>query len=373
MDQMKDLVLTTRAAMPSGKLVFSQKYQNYPIMDKWFGGSGQEKKIVKGGDSIKETLSLKDTGQAEMVLPAERRSYAGEDVLTEMVMDWVRCETHYTILMDELDAHVDPWRNRGGEGVVDLIESKRANASMSAANLLEERAWELPESDRNARNAAGIPYWVVKRTDDGFGFDGGSALGTGQTAGITLADYPRYQNFAVRGADYYTRPTDDATYPTIDENLIDALTLIHEKCNFQVPVTVQQYVDDIVLQNQSIYLNTYTKIALQRYMRTNRDDARASGELNWIDGNLMFMRRPLQVVTALDDATDGSGYPDFPIYFIDHGHFHVIVHAGREFHEYNTIIPSDRPDVLVNLVYTKFQYFCKNRQRQGVISAVTAV
>lgn len=372
MREMRDLVETTTEAMPSGRLVFSQKYREYPIMDKWFGGEERAKRMVRGGISIKEPVSLLDTGAAQMVRTGQRRTYGGEDTLQSLEMDWVKGETHYVITDDELDAHVDPYVKRGMDGLVDLINVKRADAQMSLANILEKKAWELPETHRDDINAAGIPYYVVKRDDDGAGFDGKGPLADDLCAGIDSDKFARWRNFAVRGEDRYSRPTNTADAPTFDDDVLDAMDMIYLKTGFVTPLTVQQYVDNYALQQQAIYLNSDTYLAMKSFMRQNRDDNRGSGELDWVGGGLTFNRRPLQVVPVLDGSTDSDGYKDFPIYYIDHGFFNVIVHEGREFYEYETMYDPQVPDVLVNLSMIKFQYLCRNRQRQGVMHAVTA-
>jgi len=170
----------------------------------------------------------------------------------------------------------------------------------------------------------------------------------------------------------YSRPTNTADAPTFDDDVLDAMDMIYLKTGFVTPLTVQQYVDNYALQQQAIYLNSDTYLAMKSFMRQNRDDNRGSGELDWVGGGLTFNRRPLQVVPVLDGSTDSDGYKDFPIYYIDHGFFNVIVHEGREFYEYETMYDPQVPDVLVNLSMIKFQYLCRNRQRQGIMHAVTA-
>jgi len=379
MDQMVMLQKTTRENRPSGELVFTQDLQRYPIMNQWFGGADAKRKRLRGGTHLEETIRLKDTDRSRHVKELERREYSHEGELNTIQLDYVRAEGEYMVSLSEMDAHIAQFQQQGGEGVVDLFDAKSIDAKMDMADDLENRVWQLPDAHRNARYPAGIPYYIVMGPADQAGFLGGNPdVGSGnECAGINSDNYDRWKNFSAGGDGYYEYES-GADRPTIDDDMIDAMALLHAKTEFIAPLTVDAYVQGPTLQEQSVYLDTDTMLAISSYLRRNRDAERGSGELAWSDGGVpVFKRRPLQVVPALDDrtfTTDGGNgeTAKHPIYFIDHGHFYVVIDADREFHEFNTITPSEYPDLMIVLSMVKYNFMCKDRRRQGVLFATEA-
>lgn len=368
---LRDLLESTKEARPFGGLVFTQDLVRYPIMDQWFGGQEASRIEVQGGTNIEETLQLRDSENAEFIRPTQRRSWQGVDVMESISLDWVTAETHWVVTRDEALRHL---RNTAkgsnvGDRAIDLVESKRTSGMMSLANLLEKRAWEKPDSESDPLFCAGIPYWIPRREydDPGKGFDGLSQEApSSDVAGLNPSDHDRWASYCAGGKD-----ADGEYYLEINDAAIRTMREMHKRLDFRAPELVSQSVEEPYAE-QNIYTGIDTSLELEDYLDDNNDGMRRENELAWVEGNVVFKRRPIQTTEVLDGSTDlGDNAEDKPIYFVDHGNFFVYMLEGNQFLEDDTITPSDRPDVMVTPVSVKFNFMCINRRRQGVMSIVS--
>ncbi|MFW6118856.1 MAG: hypothetical protein ACOC7S_00820 [Planctomycetota bacterium] len=361
-DDLADLLATTRRRLPPGRFYHTQELQRYEVVDRWFQ---QDREVVHAGTGITEDIVLTETGNAEHVRLYQRRNVNIGDVMSQIKTGWCQADTHYALERREM------LRNRSPEGFVSLIKSRRLDALMSLAAILERRAWMAPEDADDDLNPLGLPYWVPKLDEAsyGAGFYGGSAIdGVNSVGNIepATADHnkpaisggnERWRSFQAGGHD-----GTDEYYLEINDAAVRTMRLIFYKINFVSPFLVRDLVQGFK-SNYRIYCNTITKIDLEELVEKRNDSL--GNDLSPFNGITTFKRVPILHVPSLDsDSTN-------PIYFINHNHFRPYVQEGDYLREDQVPRSAEYPNVFVTFVNLSYNFICTNRREQAVMS-VTA-
>ena len=94
-------------------------------------------------------------------------------------------------------------RNKSSKGFIDLLKTRRIDGLWSLANLIENRAWNTPNSSSDDLNPYGVPYYLNMLDADATtaGFNGKTIRyqdGTTGTscAGLDANTYDKWRNYA---------------------------------------------------------------------------------------------------------------------------------------------------------------------------------
>lgn len=355
-----DLVNTTRDRLPQGDFTATQKFQKYTVINKWF----QEDRVTEtGGKKIVENAQFDDNGNAQFVRPMQRRNIHSVDTQTQFEAPWVMADTHWVITRQEI------LRNRGPEGFISMIKSRRLAAMMSLANKLETRCWLPPESANDDLNPMGLKYWIVPLDDSeaGAGFYGCHADGFSDKGGIVAGESdvntpdvsggePMWRNYTAGGA-----TADQEYYLTMNDAAINTMRLCFYKTNFVSPVIAEDLRDGEAA-NYRIYCNVDTKIQYEDLVDNKNEGAGYGGDADKFAGQVAFKRVPVSHEPQLD------GESNDPIYFVNHSHFYPFVQQGEYMREDETRNPDEYPDTFVTWVNLAFNFIMKNAREQAVMN-----
>jgi hypothetical protein len=349
-----DLTRTTLANLPDMQFEVPLDFQRYPVCNMWFN---REKKQVDSGTSIERNIMLDTSGNARFVRLYQKTPINVTDVQKKITAPWVQVQTHYSIERREA------LRNRTPARYVSLIQSRRTDATLDLADLLERKAWETPISASDDLNPRGVPYWLSLRNDgnSGQGFDGQTiryAGGTTSTekAGLdgSLAANTKWRNYA-------------ATYTAINADFVKRMRRAFHATNFRSPMLVK----DIETGRNRYYiymgldnLTDYEDLATKQNDNLGRD-------LDPFHGMTTFRRVPIEYTPVLDDFTilDG-GDNDFkpsPIFAINHDKFFPIVLEGDFMRESEPMIDVEQHNVQTVFTDSSFQFFCNNVREAGFV------
>lgn len=355
-----DLINTTRERLPAGDFTVTQEFQKYTVMDKWFA---QDRVQYRGGRKIVENAQFDDNGNAQFVRPMQRRSIHAVDTQDQFEAPWVMADTHWTITRQEI------LRNRGPEGFVDMVKSRRIAALMSLANKLETRCWMAPDSTSDDLNPMGLKYWIVPldSSSAGAGFYGCHADGFTDKGGIQAATAnantptcsggePMWRNYVAGGATSTTE-----YYLTINDAAINTMRRCMYKTHFVSPLVV----DDLIngpAADYRIYCNVDTKIEYEDHVDEKNEGAGYGGDADKFAGLVAFKRVPISEEPQLEDDTTN------PFYFVNHSHFYPFVQEGEYLREDETRNPDEYPDTFVTWVNLAFNFIMRNAREQAVMS-----
>ena len=358
-----DLTRTTLENLPNLQFEVALNYQDYHVCNLWFQ---REKMQIDSGTSIQRNIILDTSGNARHVRLYQKTAIGVADIQQLITAPWVQVQTHWSIERREA------LRNRAPARFINLLSSRRVDATVDLADLLEERAWSTPASSSDDLNPRGLPYWISMREDgssDAGGFDAYRVRYTGGTNTTTkggidgsTSTNAKWRNWA-------------ATYTTINTEFVKRLRKAFHATRFKSPVTAKdlQKGDST---NYRLYMGLdplvdYEDLATKQNDNLGRD-------LDPFHGNTTFKRVPIMYTPQLDGMTVTGGAATsntpVPIYGINHKKFFPFVLDGDWMRESEPMMDVEQHNVITNFIDCSYQYFSNNVREGGFVlhKALTA-
>jgi hypothetical protein len=353
--QLLDLLATTLPDLPDNEFEVAWDYRDYEVCNRWFR---QDRIDVDGGVTIDRRIMLDDSGTARYVRLYEPSTPNVVDVQKKVSVPWCQLETNWSVERREI------LRNRNSaKGFIKLLMSRRVDSMVSLANLLEEKAWDVPEDANDDLNPYGLPYWICL-ANDGINTDGafnGQTVryGDGTTgttrAGLDSSTYDKWRNWT-------------AQYTAVNRALIKRMRRAFRAIRFRSPVVVKDMTEG-PSSNFRIYMGLDTIVEFEEIAHGQNDNL--GGEVAAFGGATTFRRVPMIDIPQLDSytVTDG-GSNDFepdPIFMVNHSKFYPIVQ------EDDWLVESDpETDRTLHNVFTTFvdgshQFMSTNLRTCGAV------
>jgi len=232
--------------------------------------------------------------------------------------------------------------NGGASRIIDIVKTKRADAMISLAELIEEIIWSKPDDDTDNETPFGIPYWVVSNATTGF--NGGNPTGfTSGAGGLSSTTYSRWSNYTAQYANV-TRG-----------DLIGKMRTGARKISFKSPVSIPHDARNGNSFKRKIYLNEETLQNFENYAEAQNENL--GKDVASMDDRTTFRRIELCYAPYLDlDSTN-------PIYLIDWSVFYIVFLKGEYMKETGPFRAADSHRVLETHIDLTFNTRCTNRRR----------
>jgi len=239
-----------------------------------------------------------------------------------------------------LDEH-EVSMNSGPRQLVDLLEEREQACLAAIAENLEGKFFN--EVDDTTVDPWGLPHWVVKNNTEGF--NGGNPTGYSNVGGFTHA---RWKNYT-------------GQYTAVDKlSLIPMMRKAAYKTNFKSPVQMPSYSTG----DQRRYLTNYAVSAEMESILESQND-NLGNSVNSKDGMVMFQRRPLEVVSYLDDDTTN------PVYGINMGTFKTVILKGWNLKRKTKSTYERQHNVAVTFYDLSCNWYTTNRRDHFVLALNT--
>ncbi len=343
--ELLDLTNTTLANLPDLEFEVALDFQEYPVCNYWFA---RDKVEIESGISIERNIILDTSGNARFVRAYQKTPINVADVQQKITAPWVQVQTHWSIERREA------LRNRAPARYIRLLQSRRVDATVDFADLLERKSWDTPTSSADDLNPRGLPYYLTKRnaSDAGQGFDGqtirfsGSGTSTVK-AGIdgSLAANAKWRNYAF-------------TYTSINAEFVKRMRRAFHATKFRSPVLARD-LEKGPASKHRIYmgldeLTEYEDLATKQNDNLGRD-------LDPYHGNTTFKRVPIIYTPQID----GDG--DDPVYGVSHSKFFPFVLEGDWMRESEPMMDVEQHNVTTTFIDSSFQFFCTNVREAGFV------
>jgi hypothetical protein len=337
-----DLVAMTLPQL--GKLKFTDlmsNYQNTIILKRTMK---KGKMTFESGASVDFNVITDTNHSAKMVGIGQVDNVDIPNLMTKGEVPWRHCTWNWAHDNRILAMNREPSR------IVDLLQTQRIAAFGDGIILFEIQGWQCPASTDTV-SAYGIPYWVVKSNTaatqtNNNGFNGGAPTGYTTVGNINPTTFPRWQNYATQ-------------YTNVLKN-----DFVRKARRMMFYIDFQPLVDEIPTYNTGddygLYANYSLVAALEELLEAQNDDL--GNDIASMDGKTEFRRKPVTPVRQLDlDTTN-------PLYALNWGEFHAM--GLRGLWMYETVIPvmPNQHNVSATHNDCSFNWFCRNRRRNGVIA-----
>lgn len=350
MSDLVDLTRTTLEDLPKMTFEQPQKYQDYPALNR-FLNMGFE---ISNGWGIRRNIVLAETGTAQHVRLYQSTQISIADRQKQITAPWAHANTYWAIERREA------LMNRAPAAFVNLLQSRRNDAMMDLANLLEERAWKSVDSSSDTLNPRGICYWITIGANSENGFYGGqtrdnSGNAITEVGGQTPVDLDRWCN-------YYS----DYAGPTSADAMVKKMHEVFRKIQFKAPRIVKD-LEQGPFANYVIAMDGDTLDAYTEYTRKANDQI--GFDVGSFAGNVAFQRVPLTWVPVLDTANTSIRGTN-PIYFINFNKFKPFILSDDNFREDEPIRDVTMNNVVVTFVDLSYNYMCVDRRSQALIATL---
>lgn len=348
-----DLTKTTLENLPDMKFEVALAKVDYIAVNTWFG----EGKVKEdGGTSITRNVMLDNSGNARHVRLYQRSSINVADVQKKLNAPWVQVEGQWSIERREA------LRNRGRAKFIDLVETRRLDAMLAMADLLETRAWKSPQDTNDDLNPRGLPYYLSKlvpSTGSGYdsaidvaaGFSGRRVLFSDGTQ--TLTDK---SGLSPTGQAKWRNYVDVKT--GINADFVKKMSRAFYATKFRSPMLAK----DLKKGGASkfrIYMGLDDVVEYGDLARKANENLGA--DLDKFHGVLAFNRVPVEHAPELD--TDA----DRPVYGVNHDKFYPIVLEGDWMREDEPDRDPELHNVVTTFIDGSYQYFCTNVREAGFV------
>lgn len=352
-DQLLTVINSTLPGVKFGSLQQAFGRGTYEVTNRWWA---KDRVVQQGGNQIQDKIVLSENGSARHVRLYEPVQVNASDHLHTIKMDWTYLQAYWVTERREV------LQNRTPQKIVSLLKSRSRPGEESVANMLEADAWATPDPTDD-RVPEGIRYWVPQLAlgQNGEGFYGGVPTGYTTVAGIAPATSgsnttaiaggeSRWRSWCAGGTGFYT---------AVNDELLRTMTKTWIRLHFVSPLTMQD-LDSGPKSMFRLYMNADTLVRLEELARKQNDQV--GSDLGKFHGTTGFKRSPFINVDDLDSDTMD------PIYYINHAVFAPYVLAGDNMRRSPAEKQAAQHNVFVVFIDHTYNYFCNNRQRNGVIN-----
>lgn len=335
-ENIQDLVASTLRDL--GRMSFqqiAQSLQHYEVFAKWFK---EDKVLFDDGIGIQRNLMTRLSNRARHVGMFEENNLSVPDLMKQLQIPWRHAQTNWQWEYREV------LMNRGKSLIFNVIQPRRADAMISLAEELEDKAWSAP-TVAQIHLPYGLPYWIVKNATEGF--NGGLPADHTTVAGIDLEQHPTFKN--------YTN-----SYTTVSKtDLIPKMRTAKRKTMFVSPVTIQDYTKGTG-ERYRIYVNEETMTAFEAVGEAQNENL--GRDIAYFFNNLVFRNHPIIWIPKLDEDTTN------PVYGVDHDKFYPVVLRGDFLRESEPMQDPRQHNVYHVFVDLTYNYLCVDRRSQWVIA-----
>lgn len=348
-----DLTLTTLANLPDLDFEVALDYQDYVVCNQWFR---KDKIQIDSGTQIERNIILDDSGNARFVRLYQKTPINVADVHNRITAPWTQLQTHWSIERREA------LRNRAPARYIDLLKSRRVDAMLSMANMLDLKGFSTPSSSSDDLNPRGLPYWLSFHANgaitDGFNgytvrYSGGTTTNT--KGNIDGSSETKWRNWV-------------GGFSTFNNTLVRKMREAFHASEFRSPMLAKDLKQGPASKFR-IYMGREELVEYEDLV-TNAND-NLGRDLDPFHGATTFRRVPIIHTPQLNDYTvvDGGGndFEPSPIYGVNHNHFYPFVLDGDWLREDGPMMDVEQHNVMTTFVDCSFNFFCNNVRQGGFV------
>lgn len=360
-----DFLLATdeKVITPSGKILNEAVKNTYCLRDATKGRDDSE--VFQGGSKLTDRIQLEDNGSFMFYEPNDEFNPTTVQVLTKISVNWRFAKSDYSFTDEEIILN---------EGDVDaqykkLKKSYEQSAATAMFNGMEDAIWAFPSASSMEADAGKVAYSIPAFIDE---------IGTdhhwpGFTTIMTVdpATESRWRNKISRynSADKFNQST----------GIIAAMDTMFLEVQFESPDQSSEYFENDRLNRMKILTNLDGQVTYKQALRQQNDRLVSAQDPAY--NAPVYAGIPVKYISTLNTAlldqsvasttpaAWASGSPRY--YFINFEYLYPVYNSKRYMTNIGPI-PGGPKQPFSHVVYknTYYNWFCRSRQRQGIVTPV---
>ena len=345
---LEGLVNATLEMFGKGKVTdLASDLTDYVVMSK-FIKDPDKKMIFKGGKSYKFNVTkLLGTNARHIGM------YQVDDVNVQDSIAQGEIPYKYTQTSAAFDLKEKDLNNAHPEQILDHIKLRIAEEEAGMAVLMEDTFWVNSATTSNLA-PFGLDYWVVPDATGAtaladHGFNGGDPSGfTAGAAGLTVANYPKWQNYT---GNYVSVSKDD---------LIKAMRYASLETGFKSPIEFPSYdAREAAVNRWEIYCGKVPYLSFEEVGEAQNENL--GKDIDSMMGKMTFQGNSITYIPKL------NGIAGAPVYMIDWGVMEIACQKGW-FMRRNVKPSPTQNTVVQQFTELGWNLCCKNRRKQAVFT-----
>ena len=295
---------------------------------------------LQSGYGVQWDVKVSQSGAAANVGLGASDNVNIVDTMVQATADWRNTTTNYAIIGQEISMNAEPSR------IVDLIKSRRFDAMISFAEIMESNFWGPPVALTDNLTPWGVNTWIVKNATEGF--NGGVPSGY-TTIGLNPTTYPRWQNW---------------TYQYVSVSRDDLIRHWRKAATF---TNFKPAIEGMPTFNTGDVYGFYTNYGvigpLEEALESQNDNL--GNDIASKDGMTMFRRVPVSWVPKLEADTTN------PVYGLHWGWFKTIILKGWWLRETHVPIYPGQHTISAHFLDSTYQFILRNRRSCFILATGT--
>jgi len=360
----QDFVIATdqKVITPSTKIL-NEAVKNTYILKSAQRGRGDDE-LMQGGSSLVDMIQLTDNGSFQFYVPYQDLNATATDTMTKISVQWRFAVGYYVWSDEEVEL------NEGDQEATykKLLKSKKQACNTSTFNGMEDAVWAFPSASNMEATAGEVPYSIPAFIDE---------IGTDH-------HWPGFTNIMGVDPDLEDRWRNKISrYNSADpfdelDGIVAAFDDMWLSVRFESPETASDYFENDMLNKMKILTN---KDGVKKYkanLRALNDRTVTPQDAAYNDPT--YSGVPVKYISTLDTAlldqeaasTTPSAWADGAprYYFLNFSFLYPIYHSKRYMKSTNPMNDVKQPFSWVVYKNTYYNWFCRSRQRQGIVTPV---
>lgn len=372
-----DFMDTTGPSYLSGAdQIVNEAVKNNYLLRRFMRGKGPSE-TVQGGQKIKDTIMFDDASTHQFYQPNDTFSWQNPQVLTDWEIDWRFSVDHMSWTDQEIELNTGgQGRNARHQTYKTLKRSKEQRLWTSLLNGCEDAIFNVPVQ-ADMEGAGGTkPYSLgcfITENDSG-----GNPLNWTDT--IQNIDPDAEAKWANQTGTYIGGGQDSALY----SRLFEAFDSMWMDVKFVPPPSHQEYFENPQMNAMFIACSKKAQVLYVKALRESQDTFVTSSrqdpafmkpqyagvDVEYVSSlnTMAAYAPPSGTVGVAETAADiiGARY-----YFVNANYMKYVYHTSRYMYSHPTMRHPNQPFTTVKPVDSWYNFICRSRQRQGIISPVT--
>ena len=351
-------------------------------------GDRGKKKMIQGGETIRESIVFDSNGTAKFHKPGATQNWVNPQNLKKIQARWRFMIAHMAWTRQEImlnDRMSYGNADTRYQQYVDLLYEKEMMMWTDKWNLVESHLWAAGDptemEDEAGVQPYSIPYFVNEDTNGLFNPRASAVATTVEGIDPTATGFTKF----VPKTRVYTNEAINNTAGT--NNIIDAFDLMWKDVRFEMPPTYQEYFTSPKYNKQCIYTSGAGHTAYGRLIRQHSTEGfhNIAGAQDPAIPDPQYKGIPIRWVASLDTAplynsgsstvvAEGTANVVGPrFYWLNAEFLYPVFHSEMYFEKDEVTRDHNDPDSFVCPVATWYNVVCTSRQRLGIVSPAVSL
>ena len=362
-----DFIDTTGPSfLTSAEEVVNEACKNNYLLRRFLRGQGPSE-TVQGGSSIKDTIMFDEESTFQYYEPNQTFTWENPQVVENWEIQWRFCVDHMAYTDAEVELNVGTGMSRAARHTAykRLKRIKEQRLWTSILNGMEDALFSIPSNGAMEATTGTKPYSIPAFLNEE---TNGLYSGFSTVQGLAPATYSKW---VPQQKTYGSALVDNA------DNIISKMDELFLDVQFTPPPSHQEYFDDPSLNAMFIACSKAGQRIYTQLLRSSQDTFVTASRQDPAYQSPKYAGIDLVHAPKLDEYAGyaGGSFTELTAtnqgpryYFINGNYMKFVFHTTRYMYQHPAMRHPNQPFTTIVPVDSWYNFVCRSRQRQGILS-----